>query len=54
MKNLWKKVICVILAVGMLAQCPQQIYAEDAGNITMVEDSSDSVENGTNSDNAIQ
>ena len=38
MKCLWKKVICGALVAGMLAQCPQSIYAEDAANTATVTD----------------
>ena len=38
MKSLWKKVICGALVAGMLAQCPQSIYAEDAANTATVTD----------------
>ena len=49
MKCLWKKVICAMLAVGMMAQCPQQIYAEENGNTVTVMDPSDAGVNDTNS-----
>ncbi len=33
-----EKVICGALVAGMLAQCPQSIYAEDAANTATVTD----------------
>lgn len=52
MKCLWKKVICGIMAVGLMAQCPQQIYAESAENITVVTDTSATTTDDTNPDSA--